>query len=103
MKIAFFALILLLTHLGVSAQTDFPLDTVLQKGHTDYVRAYDFSPDNQFIATGGFDNVVLLWDLKSGKQIRTYSGHTERIRTVEFSLDQKSILTLGADNKGEGF
>lgn len=103
MKIAFFALILLLTHLGVSAQTDFPLDTVLQKGHTDYVRAYDFSPDNQFIATGGFDNVVLFWDLKSGKQIRTYSVHTERIRTVEFSLDQKSILTLGADNKVKVF
>lgn len=103
MKSAFFSLVLLFLHFGVSAQTDFPLETVLQKGHSDYIRAYDFSPDNQFIVTGGFDNILLLWDIKTGKQIRTFSGHTERIRAVEFSSDQKTILTLAADNKVKVF
>ncbi|NOQ72915.1 MAG: hypothetical protein GQ574_12980 [Crocinitomix sp.] len=99
MKTALFIILFLSLSHGVSAQTDFPLETVLQKGHTDYIRAYDFSPDNQFIVSGGFDNVLLLWDVQSGKQIRTFSGHTERIRSVMFSPDQKTILSLAADNK----
>ncbi|MFT5823856.1 MAG: WD40 repeat protein [Crocinitomix sp.] len=99
MKTAIFTLLFLLVSNGVPAQTDFPLETVLQKGHTDYIRAYDFSPDNKYIVTGGFDNIMLLWDVQSGKQIRTFSGHTERIRSVMFSPDQKTILSLAADNK----
>ncbi len=103
MKRVFFILLFLLVNWSGAAQTEFPLETVLQKGHTDYIRAYDFSADDQFIVTGGFDNVLLLWDVKSGKQIRTFSGHTERIRSVEFSSDQKTILSLAADNKVKMF
>lgn len=79
-------------------QAELPLETVLQKGHTDYMRAYAFSSDSRFLVSGGFDNVLLLWDVQSGKQIRTFSGHTERIRTVVFSTDQQRILSVGADN-----
>ena len=74
------------------------METVLQKGHPDYIRAYAFSGDNQYLVSGGYDNVLLLWDLRSGKQIRTYAGHTGRIRTVSFSPDQKHLLSVGADN-----
>ncbi len=80
------------------SQTDFPLETVLQNGHTDFIQAYDFSQDGQLLATGGIDQVILLWDMTSGKQIRTFSGHAKRIRTVKFSPDQSTILSVSADN-----
>lgn len=99
MRLKFSVFLICLLSLSGFSQTDFPLETVLQKGHTDYIRAYDFSKDSKFVASGGFDNLVILWEVESGKQIRTYAGHTERIRSIYFSPDQTQILTLGADNK----
>lgn len=80
------------------SQQDYPLETVLQKGHTDYIRAYDFSPDGNYVITGGFDNILILWNLNNGKQIRTFSGHTERIRSVSFNSDGSRVLSSAADN-----
>jgi len=45
---------------SVLSQTDFPLETVLQNGHTDYIQAYDFSADGQLLVTGGIDQVIIL-------------------------------------------
>jgi len=80
------------------AQEEYPLETVLQNGHTSYITAYDFSSDGALLVTGSFDNVLILWDMESGKQIRTFSGHTKRIRSVHFSPDQKFIGSVSADN-----
>ena len=44
------------------AQTDYPLETVLQNGHTDYISAYDISSDSELLVTGSFDNVLILWN-----------------------------------------
>jgi WD40 repeat protein len=33
-----------------------------------------WSPDGKSIASGGFDGVVKLWDVATGKTLRTYSG-----------------------------
>ncbi len=85
------------------SQTEYPLETVLQKGHTDYIRAYDFTADNQFIITGSFDNILILWDLKSGKQVRTFTGYTSRIRSIEISPDQQFVLSVAADNTAKIF
>ena len=93
----FFLLSILFTSVSIGQNT-FPLETVLQKGHTDYVRTAAVSPDDQFVVTGGFDYALILWDAKNGKQIRTFIGHTERIRSVVFSPDQRFILSCAADN-----
>ena len=74
------------------------LETVLQKGHSDYIRAYDLASEKDLAVTGSFDNVLILWRISSGKQIRTFTGHTERIYTVLFSDDRSKILSCAADN-----
>lgn len=75
------------------------IETVLQKGHSQYVSCLAFSPNGKFIATGSHDNTVKLWDYKSGKEIRSFSQHTGFIRNISFSSDGTRILSASADNR----
>ncbi len=43
-------------------------------GHRDGVRALDWSPDGETLATGGSDGIVRLWR-RDGGQVRALSGH----------------------------
>lgn len=98
MKNVFALIVLLFCDFFAFSQVDYPLETVLQNGHTAYISAYDFSGDGELLITGGFDNVLILWDLELGKQIRTFSGHTKRIRSVQFSPNQQLVASVSADN-----
>ena len=63
------------------------------------VTALNFSPDEVFLATGDGKGVVRLWDLSTGRVLRTFSGHTAAIATVTFSPDGKLLLTASADHE----
>lgn len=75
----------------------------LQKGHSRYFTCYDFSSDGKLLVTGSYDNSIILWDFKTGKQIRSISRHSNALRTVEFSKDNSQILTSSADGKSKLF
>ncbi|EIW76380.1 WD40 repeat-like protein [Coniophora puteana RWD-64-598 SS2] len=40
------------------------------KGHSGRITSIEYSPDNRFIATGGSDGTVRLWDPQTGEQVR---------------------------------
>lgn len=46
----------------------------------------------------GEDKLVRLWDLGSGKRIRTMSGHTEVVNKLEFSQDGNLLASCGMDD-----
>ncbi|KIX96531.1 uncharacterized protein Z520_07797 [Fonsecaea multimorphosa CBS 102226] len=58
------------------------------KGHTNGVMALQFC-DN-ILATGSYDATIKIWDLDTGKELRTLSGHTMGIRCLQFD-DNKLI------------
>ena len=58
--------------------------------HIDYVRTLVFSPDGRFLASGGYDSRLRLWDASSGHHIVTLRGGGP---AVAFSPDGKLIAS----------
>jgi WD40 repeat protein len=69
------------------------------RGHVLSVAAIAFSPDCRWLATGGADARVRLWDLKGDLATppRVLSEHLNRVEIVAFSPDGKWLATGGAD------
>lgn len=51
------------------------------------------SPDNNQLATGGFDTAVKLWDARTGKLRAELAGHEGRIPSASFSSNGLWLLT----------
>ena len=57
-----------------------------------------FSPDGRTALSGSDDKTLKLWDLATGKEIRTFTGHTNSVYSVAFSPDGRTALS-GSDDK----
>ena len=66
-------------------------------GHRDTLYAAVPSPDGRWLATAGYDRLIILWDLSAGKQIRTFSGHNGAVFDLAFSPDSTVLASASAD------
>src|SRR6266705_2699472 len=74
------------------------LETVVQKGHNAAVKAIAVSHDGNFVVTASRDKSAKLWDLATGRELRSFMGHEFTVNGVEFSQDGKYLATSSADN-----
>jgi hypothetical protein len=81
----FFLIILTIFIQRVMTQELFDTETFLRSGHTDEIYALSFSPDGTRIVSGSADNTVKMWDVESGRVIRTFQGHFGSVFSVAFS------------------
>jgi WD40 repeat protein len=51
-------------------------EVFVQFGHIWPVFSVTFSPDGRLIASGSYDKTIKLWDVKTGREIRTLKGHS---------------------------
>lgn len=72
-----------------------PLVTFLH-GHSGIVFDVAISPDGSLAASGGQDQTIILWDLKSYEPVATLAGHAGWVNTVSFSPDG-TLLAAGSD------
>jgi WD40 repeat protein len=70
---------------------------ILQTGHTRSVNAVAFSPDNRWLASGGKDNVIKIWDVANGNVLRTLYGHGSNVNALAVSPDGKLLASGSGD------
>jgi WD40 repeat protein len=70
----------------------------LGEAHSDTVLGLRFSPDGRHLATAGADKLCRLFELESGKLLRTFEGHTHHVLGVAWQNDGLTIATASADN-----
>jgi WD40 repeat protein/tRNA A-37 threonylcarbamoyl transferase component Bud32 len=66
-------------------------------GHTGEVWDAAISPDGLRLASAGFDHMINLWDVATGKLERTLRGHKERAYSVGFDKDGTHLVSASAD------
>ncbi|MFC1671688.1 protein kinase [Planctomycetota bacterium] len=70
---------------------------MVEKHHTGCAHAVAYSPDGTMLASAGDDNVVRIWDARTGRPLRVLTGHEKRILSIAFSPDGKRIVS-GSDD-----
>lgn len=62
------------------------------EGHDAAVEKITFSPDGKFLASGGRDGVIKIWEAYNGREVMTLNGHRASIKGIDFSPDGKYLL-----------
>ncbi|MCS1406930.1 MAG: hypothetical protein M2R45_00086 [Verrucomicrobia subdivision 3 bacterium] len=66
-------------------------------GHTDSIYSLALSPDGSLLATGSYDQQILLWNTAEGTRSRTLSGHQGAVFDLDFRPDGKILASASAD------
>jgi WD40 repeat protein len=65
-------------------------------GH-EWVISVAVSPDGGSGLSGGKDHTLKLWELATGKELRTLTGHTDTVYSVAFSPNGRTALSGSSD------
>jgi WD40 repeat protein len=93
------SLALCLILLGQAARADDPVvEIVPQIGHRQSILCIAFSPDGKYVASGGADHALMLWEVSTGRQVRRFAVPDIAVWSAAFSPDGKHIVTAGSGN-----
>jgi WD40 repeat protein len=70
----------------------------IKDGHSDTVYGASFSPDGKLLATASADKFVKVFEVPSGKFVKSFEGHTHHVLDVGWQANGKLLASAGADN-----
>jgi WD40 repeat protein len=94
MRIVFWIYICFLSTISFSQK----VELTVQTGHSASINDVIFSPFDDFIATAGSDNKIVIWDFASGKQFKVLLGHKQSVNAVAFHPDNELLLSCSDDS-----
>lgn len=71
---------------SLSVKTRKP-DHLLQSGHSGSISALTVSKDGRWLASGGYDKTVIVWDARTGEEQARLIHQGEAIKQINFSSD----------------
>jgi WD40 repeat protein len=66
-------------------------------GESAWIGCVACSPDGRWLAAGGPDSTVQLWELRARRQVATLWGQGDRVLATVFSPDSRTLATAGDD------
>ena len=66
-------------------------------GHRDILCDAVFSPDGSIVATGSYDQTIILWSVETGEPLHTLQGHHGAIFDLAFSPDGNVLASASGD------
>lgn len=64
-------------------------------GHRQEVCGLKWSPDNQYLASGGNDNRLHVWNMQSLTPVQTYTDHLAAVKAIAWSPHHHGLLASG--------
>ncbi|MGB3613631.1 MAG: serine/threonine-protein kinase [Elainellaceae cyanobacterium] len=67
------------------------------EGHDSWITCLAMHPTTSLAASGGLDDVIRLWDLRTGRLLHSLSGHVKGVNALAFSPDGRWLVS-GSDD-----
>eukprot|EP01035_Chromulina_nebulosa_P027506 gene27506-36191_t len=67
------------------------------RGHKDYITSVNFSPNLKYLASGGGDNCIMLWNFKPQLRAFRFIGHKGVVTDLQFSPEGDILASSSKD------
>ena len=75
------------------------LKTVIQNGHLSVIKTVAHTPDGNYILTGSRVKTIKLWEVATGREMRTFFGHENTVNDIAVDQSGKLFVSSSADGK----
>ena len=65
--------------------------------HGGFIHAVAFAHNGRWVATGGNDRILRVWNADTGNLLRAFEGHEDGVLSVAFSPDDRWLLSSSYD------
>ena len=67
------------------------------RGHSDHILSMALSDDARYLATGGRDNKIIIWDVRSDEKVRIFGGHRDAVSGLCFRKGTHTLISSSHD------